>query len=103
MAGLRSALFWVKSIPAMTFEFDPAKSSANRAKHGIDFNEAQALWQDPDALVVPARRSGEPRRLLIAEREGRVWTAIYTERGERTRLISVRRARENEKAAYYEH
>jgi uncharacterized DUF497 family protein len=44
------------------FEFDPAKSLANLAKHGIDFEQAQALWQDQDYLEIPARTQDEPRR-----------------------------------------
>ena len=39
----------------MDFEFDPEKSAANRTKHGIDFNDAQALWDDPWLLEAPAR------------------------------------------------
>lgn len=39
----------------MKFEFDPSKSESNRDKHGIDFTQAQRLWEDPDRLVVPAR------------------------------------------------
>jgi hypothetical protein len=35
------------------FEFDPLKSAANKAKHGIDFIEAQALWSDPDRIELP--------------------------------------------------
>ncbi len=84
----------------MKFEFDPAKSAANQAKHGIDFDAAQVLWQDANALVLPARERGEARRMLIARHEGQYWSAIFTERGDRVRIISVRRARENEKAAY---
>jgi len=34
------------------FEFDPEKSVRNKAKHGIDFQEAQALWKDPDLLEI---------------------------------------------------
>ncbi len=84
----------------MHFEFDPSKSTANLAKHGIDFVDAQALWQDVDALSVPARSEQEPRQLLIARADGRVWSAIFTERAGVVRIISVRRARTNEKAAY---
>jgi uncharacterized DUF497 family protein len=84
----------------MRFEFDPAKSAANKAKHGLDFHEAQALWSDPDALEVPARSEAEVRKLLIARREGKLWAAIFTERDERIRIISVRRARTNEAALY---
>jgi uncharacterized DUF497 family protein len=37
------------------FEFDPEKSSANKAKHGIDFVEAQTLWLDEALIEAPAR------------------------------------------------
>ncbi len=42
----------------MKFEFDPEKSETNKGKHGIDFVEAQVLWEDPDRLQVPARTQG---------------------------------------------
>jgi uncharacterized DUF497 family protein len=86
----------------MRFEFDAAKSKTNLAKHGIDFEMAQELWRDVDGLLVPSRFSSEPRKLLIAQREGQLWTAIFTERGDATRIISVRRARDNERRAYCE-
>jgi uncharacterized DUF497 family protein len=86
----------------MHFEFDPAKSQANRAKHGIDFEQAQTLWRDADGLEVPSQFPGESRKLWIASREGKLWKAIFAERDGNFRIISVRRARENERNAYYE-
>ena len=86
----------------MRFEFDVAKSKANLAKHGLDFDEAQTLWLDLEGLVVPSRQQKEPRKLLIAQREGKLWTAIFTERSDVIRIISVRRSRDNERSAYYE-
>lgn len=87
----------------MDFEFDAAKSVANRAKHGIDFVEAQALWLDPDRLEVPARPTNEPRFLVIGQIGQTTWAATVTYRHENTiRLISVRRARHNEEARYRE-
>jgi uncharacterized DUF497 family protein len=86
----------------MRFEFDAAKSKANLAKHGIDFEMAQDLWRDVEGLLVPSRYLKESRKLLVAQREGKLWTAIFTERGEATRIISVRRSRDNERSAYYE-
>ena len=77
----------------MNFEFDPAKSASNRDKHGIDFEEAQQLWADPDLLEVPAISVDEPRFLTIGRIGDRVWAAIVTWREYRTRIISVRRAR----------
>ena len=84
----------------MEFKFDPQKSTANKAKHGIDFVEAQALWDDPDLIEIPARTSDEPRFLVIGKIEGKFWSAIFTYRHEQIRLISVRRSRREEVAIY---
>ena len=85
----------------MAFEFDPLKSAANKAKHGIDFVEAQALWSDPDRIELPARPTNEPRFLIVGQIGHAVWTATVTDRHEETiRIISVRRARDSEKAEY---
>jgi len=62
----------------MEFEFDPQKSRANEAKHGIDFVEAQLLWQDPDRLEIPARTEDEPRTLGIGKISGKYWSGIIT-------------------------
>lgn len=85
----------------MEFEFDPAKSASNKAKHGIDFVEAQALWQDDGLVDVPVVSAGEPRFLVIGRLEGKCWTAVCTLRGEAVRIISVRRSRTTE-AMFYE-
>ena len=85
----------------MDFEYDPAKSAANVSKHGIDFDQAQALWDDPWMLEAPAKTEGEPRFLSIGRIEGRHWAAIWTPRGDAVRIISVRRARKEE-IGYYE-
>lgn len=85
----------------MRFEFDPKKSLANKEKHGIDFVEAQQMWRSP-VLMIPARSTAEPRRLVIGRIGSKHWTAIVTERGESIRIVSVRRSRENEKAHYKE-
>ena len=82
------------------FKFDRAKSEANRAKHGIDFVEAQALWTDPNLLEIPARAVDEPRLLMIGLIEGKPWSAVVTHRNESIRIISVRRSREEEVALY---
>ena len=85
----------------MKFEYDPAKSVANGAKHGIDFDEAQALWNDPYLIEAPAYVSDEPRFLVVGVIGTKHWTAVYTYRGDRVRIISVRRARKEE-VDYYE-
>ena len=80
----------------MTFEFDPAKSSMNKQKHGIDFVEAQALWDDPNLLEAPAQTMDEPRSLVIGMIGSKHWSVIVTTRADRIRIISVRRARKAE-------
>ena len=80
----------------MEFEFDPQKSDSNKIKHGIDFIEAQELWDDPDLLEIPVRTSDEPRYLVIAKISGKHWSGAITYRGEKIRIISVRRSRKEE-------
>jgi len=84
----------------MQFEFDIAKSGSNRQKHGIDFVEAQALWDDPDMVEVPARTVDEPRHLVVGRIGQTCGSAIVTYRGDRTRIISVRRSRPEEVDIY---
>jgi len=88
------------SAVAMRFEFDPGKSGANATKHGIDFHQAQGLWQDERRLVIPARTEDEPRWVMVAMWGGRHWAAIFTKREDRIRIISVRAARREERAWY---
>ena len=83
-----------------TFEFDEAKSCANKAKHGIDFLEAQELWHDDNLLRAASRSKTETRFLIIGMISGKHWSAIITYRGETIRIISVRRSRVREVEAY---
>ena len=84
----------------MIFEYDPAKSAANKDKHGIDFEEEQALCQDQYALAAPVDQIGEPRTLVVARHREESWTAVVTLRGGTVRIISVRRSRNDEVARY---
>lgn len=84
----------------MEFEFDARKSSANKAKHGIDFVEAQALWLDEVLIEAPARTDDEPRFLVVGRIDGRHRSAICVKRADRTQIISVRRSRKEEIEAY---
>ncbi len=84
----------------MEFEFDDTKSSSNKMKHGIDFKQAQKLWDDPDLMEIPVRTSDEPRFLVVARISGRYWSGIITYRGDKIRIISVRRARKEEVNIY---
>jgi hypothetical protein len=80
----------------MEFEFDSKKSRSNKKKHGIDFCEAQALWDDSNLIEIPARTSDEPRFLVIGKISGEHWSAVITYRREKIRIISVQRSRKEE-------
>lgn len=84
----------------MEFEFDENKSKLNKAKHGIDFVEAQALWLDELRVEVPARTEDEPRSIVVGRISDKHWSAAIGDRDGRVRLISVRRSRAEEVAIY---
>ena len=84
----------------MESEFDPRKSDANFRKHDIDFVAAQALWNDGTAIRLPGQTSDEDCSLLVGRVDRVLWTAVITMRGSRIRIISVRRARKNERSVY---
>ena len=84
----------------MVFEYDSEKSDRNKMEHGIDFCEAQALWDDPDFIEIPAITADEPRFLVIGKIDGRHWSGVITYRGESVRIISVRRSRKEEVDIY---
>jgi uncharacterized DUF497 family protein len=83
-----------------SFEYDERKSLANLTKHGIDFIEAQALWNDPYLLEIPARTTDEERFLVIGKIRDKHWSAVVTPRDGNIRIISVRRSRTEEVAIY---
>ena len=83
-----------------TCEFNPDKSQANLVKHGIDFAQAQQLWDDPGMIEVQARSTDEPRSIVIAKLQGKMWSAVITVRSDCVRIISVRRSRPAEVTLY---
>ena len=84
----------------MEFEYDKNKSKMNKGKHGIDFEKAKELWTDSYRIQIPARWENEPRFLLIARLGDEIWSAIYTKRKNRIRIISVRKSRNDEEKIY---
>jgi uncharacterized protein len=82
------------------FEFDEKKSQSNLEKHGIDFVDAQQLWDDTDLLEIPAKTVDEPRSLVIGMISDNHWSGVITYRGNRIRIISVRRSRKEEVTLY---
>ncbi len=84
----------------MEFEFDEKKSRGNQEKHGIDFAQAQTLWEDGERVEIPAKTEDEPRFLVIGKIGENHWSAIITYRQGKTRIISVRRSRPEEVHIY---
>ena len=84
----------------MIFEFDEKKNESNIQKHKVSFEEVQAIWEDPDLLVVPARKRGEKRQLPIGRAYAVVFSVVHTKRGEAIRIISARRSTAKEVERY---
>lgn len=86
----------------MEFECDPAKDEANRFKHGLRLAFGQRIFDDPFHAVLPSFRpvDGEDRFKVVGRVDGKFYTAVYVWRGERVRLISVRRSNANEQRDY---
>jgi len=84
----------------MGFEYDAEKSAENEQKHGVDFEEAQTLWSDPELLEIPARVTDELHWVVIGKLNEKHWSAAIIRRGENVRIISVRRSRDEEIEIY---
>lgn len=86
----------------LTFEWDDAKAIANEAKHGVPFEYAASIFLDPERIDFDASRpeDKEIRRKVVGRIEMRRFTVVYTERGEVIRLISARRANDQEMRRY---
>ena len=80
----------------MKFEYDSNKSYTNEQKHGINFEDAQLLWQDENLLEVSLSFPDEVRHLCIGKIEYKHYSAVITYRKEAVSIISVRRSRKEE-------
>lgn len=90
---------------AFTFEWDPRKAVANLRKHEVSFDEAATAFADPFGIVVddPRHSTAEARVALLGHSEsGRLLAVMFTERGDRIRLISARKATRREHRHYEE-
>jgi hypothetical protein len=87
----------------LKFEWDPDKELENARKHGVSFHEAQSAFADELSLTIqdPDHSEGERRYLLLGvSSAGRLLVVSHTERGDRIRLISARRATRSERRTY---
>ena len=87
----------------MNIEFDPTKDTANREKHGVSLAFGERVVADVDAVMVGSQRErdGEFRRKAIGLVDGKLWTAVFVERGVAVRFISVRRSNDGEERRYH--
>lgn len=80
----------------MEFEWDEAKRESNLTKHGIDFPLAERLFDGRPVITAPSVQVDEERFITTGEVNGRFVTSIWTWRGDVVRIISIRRARDEE-------
>ncbi len=87
----------------MSYQWDPAKARANRAKHGISFADAVAVFEDPRSITLDDRHPDEDRYVTVGLYFlGRVVVVCWTLRDEEVRLISARKATRAELHEYQE-
>ena len=89
----------------MEFEWDENKSTTNLSKHGISFDEAKTIFDDPLYIDFydPDHSDNEQRFIIFGTSErGRLLMVSYTERGDRIHLISARKATPTERESYEE-
>ena len=85
----------------MLIDWDPVKDRANRRKHGIGFDNAKAVFEDPDRIEdFDDRDYGEERWGVIGRVGSQIVYVVYTERDGGLRLISARKAAPREEAKY---
>lgn len=88
---------------AFRFEWDPTKAASNASKHGVSFEEAASVFQDPLAITFPDpdHSVDEPRHLTFGmSYAGRLLAVISTERPGGLRLISARKSTRHERGIY---
>lgn len=86
----------------MEIEFDPAKDGINRAKHGVGLGAATLIFETPSVQWMSLRgQHGEVRYVAVGLIDGVEFACIFTMRGEAARIISVRRARHEERDRFW--
>ena len=97
-----SGWFPLPTYTPCVYEWDENKRLSNLAKHGLDFADADLVYENPDKLTLPSLRKGEERwlDLAIVATEGLYLALAYQLRGYNTRVISLRRASRKERQIY---
>jgi uncharacterized protein len=89
----------------LEFEWDDKKAQANIAKHSVTFEEASTAFADPLSITIsdPVHSQAEERFILLGHSHRcRLLVVVHTERSDKIRLISARRASRNERKQYEE-
>lgn len=89
----------------MEFEWDPEKAARNLSKHRVAFHDAATVFGDPLATTYydPDHSDDEDRYITIGYSSvGNLLIVSHTDRGDRVRIISARRATRTEKKSYEE-
>ena len=84
----------------MNYEYDGTKSSSNKQKYGIDFEEAKLLWNDDRMVEILTTYEDEERFINIGKINTKFYTVVTTLRRDKIKIISARRARKKEIAIY---
>lgn len=87
------------NVYTLLFELDVGKNASNLTKHGVDFVLAAQIFEN-EFLNLPSAHSSERRWLAVGEIGGNMLTVVYTIRGDALRIISARRARDDEIREY---
>jgi len=89
----------------VTVEWDPAKARANRRKHGVTFEEAATVFNDPLSSTIPdpVHSENEERFVIVGQSiQQRLLVVVHTDRGDHIRIISARMANPHERKTYEE-
>ena len=93
--------FWYNSY-TLFMEFDLLKNEENQKKHGIDFEEAQKLWEKTHVIIPAKHVKGENRFAILGELRGKVYLGIFTQRDDNVRIISCHRADKKWEKTFYD-
>jgi uncharacterized DUF497 family protein len=88
---------------ALTFEWDEAKDLSNQKKHGVGFEEAKTVFNDPRSITIADEQHSDNEDRFIdigVSSRGRLIVVSYTERGSNIRIISCRKATKTERKEY---
>ena len=91
------------NVAVSDIEFDPVKAVSNKRKHGVAFSDAEQALRDPRAVTIEDPDAIDERRFVTLgiDALGRVLVVVHTPRGDRTRIISARKASKGESEQYH--